>query len=247
MDAQKRVLIASVVGIVVVIGVMIVAGRYLFVQRVQPAVERVMSETIGRSAVPGSGSVISKSFPIEGLRALVVEGGWQLTLTRGERASVLVNAPADAMKDVSVASQGGTVTISLTHEAKVLQGKLTATVVSPVVNRVDLRGGVKATIEGFVEPSLLISISGAGSVTGSGNRVENLTVKSAGAADLNFKSSTATNAVVEVAGAGRIVLTMNGGNLSGRLDGVGKVDYYGSVSSQNVQVSGLGSVKAKGE
>jgi len=247
MDAQKRVLIFSVVGIVIVIGVMIVAGRYIFVQKVKPAVERVTNEAIGGTSASGSGSEISKSFPVEGLRALVVEGGWQVSLTHGEKASVMVNAPSDVMKDVSVDSQGGTVTISLTHEVRLLQGKLTATVVTPVVNKVDLRGGVKATIEGFIEPSLVLSISGAGSVTGSGNRVENLAVNTAGAADVNFKASTVTNAVVEVAGASQIVLTMNGGNLSGHLHGVGKVDYYGTVSSQNIEVSGLGSVKAKGE
>ncbi len=222
MDTQKRVLIASVAGIVVVAGIMIVAGRYLFVEKIRPAVEAAVNKVTETTGTTGSSALLAQDFPVASLKTLVVEGGWEVSLTRGETASVHVEAPSSVINDVRVDSQDGSVTIRLLHEANLMQGKLTAKVTAPALNRIEFRGGVNANIDGFVEPALWISIAGAGTLTGSGNRIENFTVNCAGAANVNFRESKTTNATVVAAGASRIVLTMNGGTLSGRLDGVGK-------------------------
>ncbi|HUX14592.1 MAG TPA: DUF2807 domain-containing protein [Spirochaetia bacterium] len=247
MDTQKRLLFASIAGIVVVVGVMIVVGRYLYVEKVRPAVEAAVNKVTETADGIGSSPRLSQDFPVSSLKTLVVEGGWEVSLTRGETATVHVEAPSGVIQDVRVESRDGNVTIGLVHEAKLLQGKLAARITSPALNRIEFRGGVNANIDGFVEPALWISLAGATTVTGTGNRIENFTVNCAGAANVNFRGSKTTNATVTAAGASNIVLTMNGGKLSGRLDGVGKVDYYGPVASESIAVSGLGSVQAKGD
>lgn len=46
-------------------------------------------------------------------------------------------------------------------------------------------------------------------------------------------------------GAGNVDLTMDGGELFGRIGGVGSVTYAGEVSSESVRFDGLGSVERR--
>ena len=57
-----------------------------------------------------------------------------------------------------------------------------------------------------------------------------------------MRSVIVTDASVQISGAGAIELGVGGGVLSGNLSGASKIDYHGTVSEENINISGFGFV-----
>ncbi len=260
METKSRVIIISIIGIVLVVSIMIVAGRFLFFRDLKPAVERVAAELGAKSTSPASPTaqttqqhapasaaetISKKSFPTNSFTAVVVDGGWTLTVVKGTTPDVTVSAPSDVLSDLVVENGATGLHLGFSHGADIIRGSMTARIQTPALENVTLNGGVKAAINGFESDRLEITINGAGDVTGRSDSIGTLVIHAAGAANIDLSSSSTTNAEVYVDGAGNITLNMKGGTLGGRISGLGKVDYYGTVSEQTIAVAGLGSVKHK--
>ncbi len=61
---------------------------------------------------------------------------------------------------------------------------------------------------------------------------------------LSFGGIITRDAAIELAGATNATTHMDGGELTGSPAGVGSVEYFGAISRESVEVSGLGSVRA---
>lgn len=144
-----------------------------------------------------------------------------------------------------MASEAGTLHLGFAHEASFLRGPMTARIITPDISEATFNGGAKVEIDGFTSDKLTVNISGAGDITARDNRIGKLEVRAAGASNVDFSRSVVNSADVYVDGAGSITLNMNGGTLGGRISGVGKVEYSGTVSVQNVQIAGLATVRHK--
>ena len=57
------------------------------------------------------------------------------------------------------------------------------------------------------------------------------------------RSQAVIDAEVEIAGASRVTLTMDGGALSGSMAGAGRIEYYGAVARESVRVAGAARVE----
>lgn len=197
------------------------------------------------SGSAGTADNVTKEFQPSPFTRVVIDGGWSVTISRSESGSVAVTVPSDVAGDLSVVSSGNVLHIGFSHDANILRGAMSATINAPQIASLQLNGGVKAQVQGFSVPDLTIEIRGAGDVTGTKNTIGHLTIRSAGAANVDFSGSASTNADVYVEGAGNITLNMAGGTLGGQISGLGKVDYLGTVSRQTVDIAGLASVKHK--
>ncbi len=243
METQKRTVLISVVGIVMLVAAMVLAGWYLYSNRTRPSAQGAFSSA---PQVVGQPST-TRALNGRPFTAVSADGGWDISIQHGTEYRVRIDAPAESEGDVVAEVTDGRLTLGLRHTTGVLAGRLKAVVESTNLANVQVRGGARVTIDGFTVPSLSIDIAGAGNVIGSNNRVNTLTLHTAGASSMDFRSSSVTNAVVNLQGAGNVILSMNGGALSGQLDGVGRIDYYGTVSAQDVRINGVGTVKQKGE
>ena len=63
--------------------------------------------------------------------------------------------------------------------------------------------------------------------------------------NVDLEESLVENAVLALAGANQLRITMDGGSLTGRVEGVGNVRYSGDTSSVNVDTDGIVRVRRK--
>lgn len=202
----------------------------------------------GRSdeeAVELSGSRVERSFEVGSFSRIEVKGGWEVDVRAGNPAAVSVTADEALMDELTVEASGGTLTLGSESWNFGRDARLSAEITVPSLDAVSVSGGVDGTISGFSGSSLALDISGAADIDGTDNSYERLNVTVEGAADVDFADSRAVNAEVRLDGAGNIELTMAGGELTGRIGGVGSVTYGGEVSREAVAVEGVGSVERR--
>ena len=68
------------------------------------------------------------------------------------------------------------------------------------------------------------------------------TVRLDGLGHADLRGLESVDARVEIAGAGVVRLTMNGGSLEGSIDGLGIIRYRGPVSGESIRIDGGGRV-----
>ena len=112
----------------------------------------------------------------------------------------------------------------------------------PALVELEVAGSSRVTLSGFEGELLTIDAAGATQITGEDGRYGELELSVAGANDIQLAGFVFTDADVDLAGASSLTLTMDGGELTGGLAGAGKVEYFGTVSREAIDVAGFGSV-----
>src|SRR5262249_32359873 len=108
---------------------------------------------------------------------------------------------------------------------------------------VEMRGASSLDLTGFAGERLAIDASGAVSIDGRDGRYDALALKISGVGRTDLSGIAATDARINVSGAQNLTLRMAGGTLSGAVSGVSRVDYLGTVSSQDVRASGASRIE----
>jgi hypothetical protein len=197
-----------------------------------------------------SGQRTTRSYALTGFTQVKVNGQWQVTLVRGDEWAVEVSYPAELESGIDVRQEGGALTLRYTLNrswwsdfgSKEAVG-MSARVVMPALEAVDVRGASSLDLTGFEGERLAIAASGAISIDGRDSRYDALELKISGVGRTDLGGVTTTAARIDVSGAQNITLRMAGGSLSGSVSGVSRVDYLGTVSSQDVRASGVSRIE----
>ena len=120
---------------------------------------------------------------------------------------------------------------------------LAADIVMPALEDVEARGAAMIEVSGFQGRRLEIDVEGAARLEGRDGRYDELALSAAGASDIDLRGIAVIDADVEIAGASRVTLTMDGGALSGSMAGAGRIEYYGAVTRESVRVAGAARVE----
>ncbi len=238
MKTSNRILIGIAVAAVVVVAAIVIVARLLLGSMV------TVTPGAGASAVTirPSGNEITKSYDLSGFQAVSASGAWDITVNKGTTYAVEVVVPENVEQHLDVHSSGGRLTIGLKPGTTLTDWRLKATVTMPSLKSISLSGANRARLTGFSGDKLTVSCSGAAAVSGSGQGYKAMEIKGSGAASVDFRSLPAVEANVVLSGAGEARLQMQGGALTGQLSGAAKVVYGGSVSTQSIKTSGIGSV-----
>ncbi len=176
---------------------------------------------------------------------ITLGGIWKAKLTRGEEYSIKVSAPINILDSVSLEQTGRTLQITNNFPAFAADRDVLLEITLPDLEDLTLSGGAQLSFEGFQQKDMKLILSGAGQITGEDSRCENLTVIFSGAGQMDLMGLSAVNADVTLSGAGELLLHMNGGNLSGKLSGMGSIEYDGNVKNEGIVISGLGDVSRR--
>jgi hypothetical protein len=196
-----------------------------------------------------SGERTTRTYDLADFRGVEVSGQWQVTIERGDAWRVAVEAPAEGFEDVQVRLSGDGEDVDL--EAPWWFGDrdgenaLEATITMPALESLDISGTSLVRFSGFEGRALSLDLSGAGSISGAASRFDELTLDSSGAVNIDLGDVTVTDAEVDISGAGNVTLRMAGGRLTGDLSGAANLDYYGTVSDESVDRSGLVTVRRR--
>ena len=112
----------------------------------------------------------------------------------------------------------------------------------PALKSLKIEGPTNVNIRGFDEESLDVFIGGLGDVHAHDSRTDMLTLRLDGLGHAELQGLESVDARVDIAGAGVVLLTMNGGSLEGSIDGLGVIRYRGPVSDEAIRIDGGGRV-----
>lgn len=112
----------------------------------------------------------------------------------------------------------------------------------PALKSLRIEGLAEVDILGFDEESLDVFIDGLGHVDAENSRTDMLTLRLDGLGRADLRGLESVDARVDIAGAGVVRLTMNGGSLEGSIDGLGVIRYRGPVSGEAIRIDGGGRV-----
>lgn len=195
-----------------------------------------------------SGEKTTKTYDLADFNAVDVTGPWRVTIARGDAWQVSVEMPVEVVDEVRVDRDGGDLELqgpwwvgNFAGEGPALQ----ATITMPALETLRTEGMSQLSFSGFDGRSLSFDASGAGNIRGAASRFDSLVLEMNGFGNIDFSDVAFTNADVDLNGFGNVTLRMAGGWLRGDLSGVGSLEYYGTVSEENVEKSGFGSIRRR--
>ena len=114
------------------------------------------------------------------------------------------------------------------------KSKLTASISMPSLDYLRLSGVIELNMNGFETSNLSIRTEGVTSIRGTKNSIQDLHLRGEGVSKLDLRKSPVTNANLDYEGVFKVRLSMAGGELTGKIEGVGKVLYDGQISRKAI-------------
>jgi hypothetical protein len=192
-----------------------------------------------------SGEQISKSRDLTGFNGIEIEGSWRVNVIQGDEWQVDVSYPENREDDIEVYVRGDR--LKLDHGSSGRwwgrnEQTIRADIVMPELEELELAGSSHLELSGFEGSRLEVDIAGAIFLEGRDGRYDELDLSVAGASKIDLQGIVVTDAEVDLAGASDVTLSIDGGELSGSLAGAGQIEYYGSVSDEDIEIAGFGRV-----
>ena len=186
----------------------------------------------------GDGPDVDRRIEVARFAAIELRGGWDLHLRHASEYSAVLTGDRELVDTAEVSTAGERLSIHLqgdSDEDRTVRIVITA----PAVEALSLAGAVNGTIAGLDAAELTVLSEGATNLVFEDSTIGELTLQTAGAANIDLGESLVENAVLSLTGANQLRITMNGGSLTGRVEGVGNVRYSGETSSVNVDTEGI--------
>ena len=180
------------------------------------------------------GAQLTKQFTLEDFTAIQVIGHWKVDVVRGDNTQVIAEAPESVMDTIVVEKHIQTLIL----ENKRRFGEARAWIRLPSLVDLRLKGITSLKLRGFHTDSLSMRTSGATTINGTGNKIRDLSVSAEGVTNLDLRENPVTNADLRCEGVYKVELSMAGGELSGKVKGVGEVTYNGKVTKEGILRSG---------
>jgi hypothetical protein len=201
---------------------------------------------------PRAANLASGDLDLSGFDRIDARGIWEVSLTQGPDWNVSLQYSDAIADELRVRVEGDRLVLGYDeHEGFSWwrgfgfggHDRVVATITMPALEAIDLSGASEVNFSGFSGQTLDINASGAAEINGSDGSYEELALIVSGAGDVNLRDLVVDDARLVLSGATDATLNMNGGALSGTISGAGSVRYRGTVSEQNVVISGFSSVE----
>ena len=205
------------------------------------------TRTAANSAVV-VGDQITTTLDVADFKSVDIEGRWQIELTQGGEWQVEVSHSEYLEDDVNVYVRGDRLVLSRRSSGgwwwRRTETRLKAEIVMPELTELELAGANQLDLSGFAGDRLRLEVAGANQVEGHDGRYDNLDLSVAGASEIDLGGIVVTDAKVDLPGASKVTLSMNGGILAGTMAGAGTIGYYGTVAEERVRIAGVGRVRS---
>jgi len=233
---KKSDKLIMVVGMIPVLIVLII---FLYLKSIHDDVQNA------KSLQEKSGSQVTKLVDLEGVSMISADGNWKIHIVQGKSSKAEMKIPENMQDKINFNKSGSM--FRLGENRKILgtinDEHLEATIITPVIETIYLRGTNFLDLSNINNESFSIDMQGVTTVSGSKSTIQNLSIIGSGVSKMNLSGVSVTNASIEYYGSYNINLAMNGGKLSGRLGGVGILNYDGNISVNEVKIdSQLGKV-----
>jgi hypothetical protein len=187
------------------------------------------------------GEMVRKKVALSGFDRMECSGQWNIMVTRGDSFDIEISAPESIIDSITLRVDGATVRFP-DPAVPFARVDIAAEIVMPSCTEIRNQGMTRVHLDGFYQDTLTINASGASALTAAGCSTGYLRVHAGGTATVDFSQSAARGSHVLLSGASRAGLMLDGGELSGVVDGASTLSYRGDVSAVSVDCRGAGSL-----
>ncbi len=205
----------------------------------------------------GSGNIISDKRSVENFTGIKASQGFEVFVTTGESASLIIEADDNLMKYVEAEVQNGVLKIGIENDVSISNGHLKATVTVPYINLIKASSGAEVEVTNILkaDKKIILDASSAGEIrteadapsieaeASSGShitvkgRTMNFKAKASSGASVSAKALLSENTRVDCSSGGSASVHASV-NLDAEASSGGTITYAGSPSVKVKQSSG---------
>jgi hypothetical protein len=189
---------------------------------------------------------IKRSFDFNNFEQISAEGFFSISLTHDDHFSIELVAPETAMDEISVSQSGQTLLLKLNKNSFSLfsiNKRPRINITLPSISRVDIKGVADISFTDFSSAKTSIFMEGVVNVTGKSCLFDQFSLSGTGVMNVSMDDMPVTSAHFEYSGVYNINMHMNGGSLTGKLDGIGKMIASGEIGENSININPPGSIK----
>ena len=197
------------------------------------------AEANSQAVLSDTSDLVTRTLPLEGFSEISTNGAWKVNLSQGDSFLVNISAPEPDINNIKAQINGDRLILddSDTKFKRTARSKsITADITLPTVSGIDMEGVTTVKL-GMDIDSVLIRSEGVANISGDKGMIRNLQFIGNGITMLELSAIPVTNADLKCQGIYTIALLMNGGKLSGSIEGLGTFDYDGGVSVNEIIVN----------
>ena len=234
---QSEFAVLSAAGVVVLVLIVMIAYLRVAIGDVKDTDDVVLDDL---------GERITEARSLVDFDSISVSGAWELDIKQGDDWHVQLTYPKNISQYLEIEVDNGKLRLGL-EGINSSKGKsdlhLEARITMPALQALEVAGAGDFRFQGFSGDKLAMSLAGAANVEGADGEFKQLDLQASGAGRVDMKEIKVHDANINLAGAGDVVLTMDGGVLSGNVAGVGSIRYFGTISDKQISMFGMGVVK----
>jgi hypothetical protein len=230
MKTSNKILLAILIVLLISITGIIITSR-IMVNRAAPATGEFWSDEL-----------TSQELNFDNFNTLKIQGVWRINVRQGDEFAVRLEYPDELAERVTVNQHSSELFLEYDTRGLSHKSAIRAEIVMPNLTGIEAIEGTSLSLDNFDCPTLDIDITGAAEIKADNSSVTDLKVDCAGASHINFKNARVVNAKLDIKGASRVILTMDGGRLTGQAAGASSIVYYGNVTTQDIESSGAVSI-----
>lgn len=190
-------------------------------------------------AIRGSGVPASETRELLAFGGVTLAGAADVTVDVGAEQSVIVHADDNLLALVTTEVENGMLVVSQSEPFDAVTPPRVE-VSTPSLDALRLSGAGDLTVEGSDLERLDVSLTGAGTLRGSGS-VGRLDLMLSGAGNIDLEGLAAADVTAMLSGAGNIVVHVTGA-LDAKVSGVGTISYSGDPAEVKRAVMGPGAI-----
>ncbi|MCP4024417.1 MAG: hypothetical protein GY729_21420 [Desulfobacteraceae bacterium] len=226
MKTSNKILWGSLIGIFGICVIFLVALRVLLNGHFEPSDKPTIEGPIG-----------SRKITMTDFSGIDLQGNWKAEVVQGDKEQIIIKGPEDLLAGLFVNRLSDSLSLHMAKDRS-NKRKLTLIVTMPKIHAVQTKGVVEMRISGFDTDRLSIDAEGVTSITGKKGHIGNLDLQGEGVTKIDLQDFPVHTADINCEGVIKIDLDMTGGELTGRLEGIGRVSYTGKTSRESIHKDG---------
>lgn len=207
--------------------------------------DRSFEESGGFQAVEerNVGKKITQQYDIEDFSRIKVVGGWSISIEAGEDYKVSITFPENLQDHVKVGRSGQALILETTGLVDFKGAHFKAEIQMPQLTGLSSEGGMSASLQDFTGDELRINSGGGVQLKAVNCTYTDLELDLSGGIQGNLQDLKAENINIDGNGAVDLDLHMNGGSLTGEVNGAANIKIRGSMRKNTLQVHGVSNVE----
>lgn len=189
------------------------------------------------------GDKITQQYDLDEFSRVKVTGGWSVSISASEEYKVSISFPENLQDHVKVTKSGQALILETTGLVDFKGSHFKAEIQMPELSALSSEGGLTATLSNFSGDELLIESGGGVQLNAADCAYNQLELELSGGIQGNLKELKADNIHIEGNGAVDLDLYIDGGSLTGEVNGAAHIRIRGSLKKNTLKVNGVSNIE----